>query len=199
MSRGTATGLPVTRPIVRELPSIYQDNAFLDGFTGGLDEVLAPAVSVIDCLHAYVDPTTTPADFLGWLGEWVGLRLDEDWTTDRRRRLVAGAAEMFAVRGTVAALRREIELYTDGHVEIHDPGSTVTSPIPGASYATVEHEPDRTVRVVVDVADGNAVNWNGLQALIRNAIPAHLPVDIELRETPGSDDHEHEGESDVSP
>lgn len=183
MSRGTATGLPVARPIVQELPAIYQDHAFLDGFTAGLDTVLAPAVSVIDCLHAYIDPANTPDDFLGWLGEWVGLRLEEDWSTPRRRRLVAEAAEMFAVRGTVAALGREIELYTDGVAHIDDPGSTNTSAVPGASYHSVEHDSDRTVRVVVDVERGDDVNWNGLQALIRNAIPAHLPVDIELRET----------------
>ena len=42
---------------------------------------------------------------------------------------------------------------------------------------------DRTVRVTVDVTDGGAVNWPALEAMVRAAVPAHLPVEIELRET----------------
>lgn len=185
MMRGSVQGLPVAHPIVRELPAIYQDSEFVASFTGGLDDVLAPATTVVDCLHAYIDPSVTPPDFLRWLGDWVGLQLDEDWSTPRRRRLVAQAADMFAKRGTMAGLRHEIELYTDGHAHIDDPGSTVTSATPGASFATVEHERDRTVRVTVDVADAADVNWNGLQELIRDAVPAHLPVEVELREVDG--------------
>lgn len=182
MSRGTVIGLPVQRPIVHALPSIYQGHLFLDQFTAGLDEVWAADHCDLDCLHAYVDPAVAPADFVHWLGGWVGLGLDEDWSEDRRRRLVAAAVDMFAKRGTVAGLRREIELYTDGVAHVDDPGSTVTSAMPGSSFDQVEHVRDRTVRVVVDVADATTVNWNGLQEIIRNAIPAHLPVDVELRE-----------------
>ena len=43
--RGTAAGLPVVQPIVTQLPGIYQDGMFIRGFTGGLDEVLAPVVA----------------------------------------------------------------------------------------------------------------------------------------------------------
>jgi len=183
MSRGAVIGLPVQRPIVRSLPSIYQGYLFLDQFTAGLDEVWAADHCDLDCLHAYVDPAVAPADFVHWLGDWVGLGLDEDWSVDRRRRLVAGAVDMFAKRGTVAGLRREIELYTDGVTHVDDPGSTITSATPGASFDQAGHVRDRTVRVVVDVADAATVNWNGLQEIIRSAIPAHLPVEVELRET----------------
>jgi hypothetical protein len=39
------------------------------------------------------------------------------------------------------------------------------------------------VRVTVDVTNATEVNWPALQVLVRDAVPAHLPVEIELRET----------------
>lgn len=182
--RGTATGLPVGQPIVRTLPSIYQDGGFLDRFTGGLDAVWAPVVATLDCLDAYVAPSVAPPDFVAWLGEWVGLRLDEDWSLDRRRRLVADAATLFARRGTAGGLRDEIELYTGGSATVDDPGRVWASPAPiGDDERRARRTADRTVRVTVDVPDAATVNWAGLQELVRAAVPAHLPVEIELRET----------------
>jgi phage tail-like protein len=184
MSRGTVIGLPVNRPIVEQLPSIYQDGLFLRGFTAGLDEVLAPAISVLDCLHAYIDPALAPADFVEWLGGWVGTSLDEDWTLDRRRLFLAHAVAVYAARGTRHGLEDELELYTGGTSTVEDPGRVWTSSVPTDQNARAErHTEDRTVRVFVDVADGTAVNWPALQAMVRAAVPAHLPVEIELRET----------------
>ena len=37
--------------------------------------------------------------------------------------------------------------------------------------------------MTVDVTNATDVNWPALQVLIRDAVPAHLPVEIELRET----------------
>lgn len=182
--RRTATGLPVAQPIVRTLPAIYQDGGFLDQFTGGLDAVWAPVVATLDCLDAYVSPAVAPPDFVAWLGGWVGLRLDEDWSLDRRRRLVAGAATLFARRGTADGLRDEIELYTGGTAIVDDPGRVWAAAVPsGDDERHARRTKDRTVRVTVDVPDANTVNWPGLQELVRAAVPAHLPVEIELRET----------------
>jgi phage tail-like protein len=185
----------VQRPIIQALPSIYQGHLFLEQFTAGLDEVLAADHCDLDCLHAYIDPALAPADFVHWLGDWVGLGLDEDWSLERRRRLVASAVDMFAKRGTTEGLRREIELYTDGIAQIEDPGGTVASSTPGASFDRVDHVRDRTVRVVVDVDNASSVNWNGLQEIIRAAIPAHLPVEVELREVSSSTHRPDERES----
>lgn len=183
MSRGTVVGLPVAQPLVRQLPSMYQDDSFTQQFTAGLDDVLAVAVTSLDCLHAYVDPALAPADFVAWLGEWVGSRLDEDWPLDRRREFVAQAAEMFAHRGTASGLREEIEMYTGGTAVVNDPGAVWTSRLPTDDEQRIERRSeDRTVRVTVDVPDSATVNWPALQVLIRDAVPAHLPVEIELRE-----------------
>lgn len=183
--RGTITGLPVNQPIIQQLPSIYQDGMFLRAFTSGLDEVLAPAVAVLDCLHSYIDPALAPADFVEWLGGWVGTTLDEDWPLDRRRQFIAHAASVYAARGTRHGLIDELELYTGGGVAVDDPGKVWTSSLPTDRAGREErHTADRTVRVTVDVPDGGAVNWPALQVMVRDAVPAHLPVEIELRETP---------------
>lgn len=184
MSRGLAAELPITRPIVRELPAIYQDGVFITEFTGGLDQVVAPAMSVLDCLHAYIDPAVAPPDFVAWLGGWVGVALQEDWTLDRRRTFVARASELFARRGTAHGLSDEIELYSGGTAEIVDPGGVWTSGVPTDPEGRADRRrDDRTVEVTVDVTDASTINWPALQELIRDAVPAHLPVQIELRET----------------
>jgi len=183
-TRGTITGLPVSQPIVENLPSIYHDGLFIRDFTSGLDEVLAPTISVLDCLHAYIDPELAPPDFVEWLGGWVGTTLDEDWTLERRRLFLANAVAVYATRGTGHGLEDELELYTGGTSTVADPGRVWTSSLPTDQAARRERQTeDRTVHVTVDVTDGASVNWPALQAMVRAAVPAHLPVEIELRET----------------
>lgn len=185
MSRGTTTAVPVTQPIIDVLPAIYQDGHFLRSFTAGLDDVWSSAFATLDCLHAYVDPALSPDDFLTWLGRWVGTVLDEDWPVARRRRFIGRAVELYAGRGTAGALAEELSLYTDGVVHVDDPGSVTTSRTPGGRGRAPDGEADRTLRIVVDTERADDVNWPALQAVVRAAVPAHLPVEIELREIGG--------------
>jgi phage tail-like protein len=184
--RKAVRGLPIGNPIVDQLPGIYQDGMFIRQFTAGLDEVLAPTVTTLDSLHAYVDPDLAPPDFVGWLGGWVGVTLQEDWPIDRRRAFVAAAADLYARRGTAHGVRDEVAIYSGGAVQVSDPGGVYTSRTPTTAKARGNRrKSDRTVQVTVDVSAGVGVNWAGLQELIRDAVPAHLPVEIELREKDG--------------
>lgn len=186
MSRGTTQHVPVTRPLIRELPAIYQDGLFLERFTSGLDSVVAPAMATLDCVHAYIDPAVAPADFVEWLGGWVGARLEEDWKLERRRAFVANAVRIFAMRGTASGLIEELEMYSGGRVEVDDPGAVWTSGTPtGEGQRADRRTEDRTVRVTVDVPDSATINWAALRTMVRDAVPAHLPVEIELREVGG--------------
>jgi phage tail-like protein len=170
MSRGVMPELPSTRPLASFLPAMLQADDFCVRFTQGLDPVLAPVLSTIDNLDAYVDPWLTPPDFLDWLAGWFGLELDATWPEERRRALVANALELARWRGTVVGLALLVELYTGVPAEIDDGGAVVASddpdePLPG--------EPSRGV--TVRYRPGDDVDATRLARLVRDAVPAHLP------------------------
>jgi phage tail-like protein len=160
-----------TRPIASFLPAMLQADDFCVRFTQGLDPVLAPVLSTIDNLDAYVDPWLTPPDFLDWLAGWFGLELDATWPEERRRALVANALELARWRGTVVGLALLVELYTGAPAEINDGGATISSddpdePLPGEARRGV----------VVRYRPGEGVDADRLARLVRDAVPAHLPV-----------------------
>ena len=108
--RGTVTGLATPYPLRTMLPAVLREDDFLERWTAGLDDVLAPVVSTLDCLAAYLDPATAPTDFLAWLAGWFGVVLDENLPLERRRASVAGAVRLYRARGTLAGLRAQLEL-----------------------------------------------------------------------------------------
>ncbi len=163
-----------TRPIASFLPAMLQADEFCVRFTQGLDPVLAPVLSTIDNLDAYVDPWLTPPDFLDWLAGWFGLELDATWPEERRRALVANALELARWRGTVVGLALLVELYTGAPAEINDGGATIASddpdePLPGEARRGV----------VVRYRPGEGVDADRLARLVRDAVPAHLPARCE--------------------
>jgi phage tail-like protein len=176
MSRGLAPNLINTQPIASYLPAMLQADDFCVRFTQGLDPVLAPVLTTIDNVDAYVDPWLTPPDFLDWLAGWFGLELDATWPEERRRALVANALELGRWRGTVIGLAMLVELYTGAAAEIIDGGAVVasddpTEPLPGTRLGSV------TVRYT----GGAGVDGERLRRLVREAVPAHLAVVCEQR------------------
>jgi phage tail-like protein len=163
-----------TRPIASFLPAMLQADEFCVRFTQGLDPVLAPVLSTIDNLDAYVDPWLTPPDFLDWLAGWFGLELDATWPEERRRALVANALELARWRGTVVGLALLVELYTGAPAVINDGGAVIASDDPD------EPLPGEVRRgVVVRYQPGDGVDADRLARLVRDAVPAHLPVRCE--------------------
>jgi phage tail-like protein len=171
--RGTVAGLRMPYPLDTLLPSVLREDSFTQRLTAGLDEVLAPVVSTLDCLDAYLSPQLAPEDFLDWLSSWFTESLDETWPIQRRRRFTAHAAELFRTRGTLAGLRRELELRTGGRVEVSDSGGVSWSLKPEARLPG-DRVPRLTVRVAADA------DHAGLDALIRVAKPAHVLHRLEV-------------------
>jgi phage tail-like protein len=175
--RGTVTGLATPYPLHTLMPAVFQEDAFTPRFTAAIDDVLSPIISTLDCLVAYLDPLIAPVDFLQWLSSWFGEVFDESWPMERRRRFVAEAVEVFRTRGTVAGLRRELELGSGGRVEIAESGGVSWSLKPNAELPG-EDVPRLAVRIVVD--DISTVSETALEALIRAAKPAHLVHRLEV-------------------
>lgn len=175
--RGLVPGLPSPHPMGPALPALYQEDALSQRLSAAFDESLAPVLATLDSLEAYLDPSLTPGDFLEWLGGWVGMAVDETWDIDRRRKAIAGAVEIYRLRGTVQGLAAQIEIFTGGTVNIVENGAVgwsgmSGSPLPGRA------QPRLLVNVTVE--DPDAIDGPTLDALVRAAKPAHLPHVIEL-------------------
>lgn len=185
--RGTVPGLASAFPVARTLPALYQEDDLTVRLTGALDEVLAPAISTIDNLSAYLDPALTPDDFLEWLGGWVAALLDETWPIERRRAFVAQAADLHRRRGTLGGLADHVRVFTDGEVAVVEGGGAAWSATSGGS---LPGSATRSVHVRVTVARPTDVDAARLDALVGAAKPAHLGHTVEVvaagRSTPAT-------------
>lgn len=176
----TATAGPRTPyPLATMLPSYLQTDEFTVRLTTGLDDVLAPLISVLDCLDAYVDPLLTAPDFVAWLADWVGAPLDDHWDDELQRREVLAAASLHRMRGTAEGIRVQVALAVDGDVEVVEPGGCSWSASPTALDAEETAETAEIV-VRVAVADPATVRLAALDELVASVKPAHLPHRIEV-------------------
>jgi len=178
--RGLVDDLGTPRPLGPELPGIYQEDAFAQSMLGAFDRVLAPVLSTLDNLDAYLDPRLTPEDFLAWLAGWVGMTIDETWSPERRRAAVGRAVELYRMRGTAAGLAQQVEIYTGGRVEIEENGGTGWSIDPGGELPGA---PEPVVVVRVFVPDPKAIDPLRLDTLVGTAKPAHVEHRIEIVKT----------------
>ena len=175
--RGTVPDLGSAFPIVGSLPALYQEDELTRRLTSALDEVLAPAISTVDNLSAYLDPALTPDDFLEWLGGWVAALLDETWPIERRRAFVAQAADLHRRRGTLAGLADHVRVFTDGEVQVREDGGVSWSATSGGS---LPGGPARSLHVRVTVRSTSDVDTARLDALVAAAKPAHLRHTVEV-------------------
>ena len=169
-------GLATSHPLVGLLPAYLQEDQFLARMLSAFDEVLAPVSSVLDCLEAYHDPLLAPADFVDWLGAWVGAVLDDDWPDALRRQVVLNATRLNRGRGTVEGLRDLLELVVDGEVEVADHAATEVS----ASPTSREERVEPLLEITIRVDRPGAVRRSLLEELVESAKPAHLPHRIEV-------------------
>lgn len=174
--RGIVDGLPTPYPLSAQLPAFLQEDEFAVRYLSAFDAVLAPVISVLDCLEAYVDPQLAPDDFVPWLADWVGASLDGHWTDQHRRATVLRATALHRARGTVAGLRAQLELATGGQVEIIEPGGAVWALLSG------EHDDEAPSHLLirVHVDDPGATRPAVLEELVDAVKPAHLPHTIEV-------------------
>lgn len=181
--RGVIPGLGSPYPMGDRLPAMYQEDGFVLRLTSAFDEVLAPAIASLDNLDGYFDPRLAPEDFLEWLAEWVGVALDETWPIERRRTLVASAAELYRLRGTVGGLAAHVAIFTGGEVEIEENGGAVYSLIPGGK---MPGSGSLRLHVRVKLQDTSPASVERLNELVAAAKPAHVPHTVEIVAAPRS-------------
>lgn len=178
--RGTVLDLDTPVPFGPMLPAVYQEDDFTMRFVRGLDEVLAPVPTTLDCIVEYFDPALTPPDFLEWLASWVGIEIDEAWATERRRAAVATAVEMYRMRGTVSGLRANVEVLSGGQVEITDSGGVAYSTKPMGDLPG-QDSPRLAVRVTLPAPVENPDRMTrAIDSIVATAKPAHVVHRVEV-------------------
>ena len=174
--RGHLPGLTSPFPLGATLPGLYQDDRFAQQLCAALDEVLAPVITTLDCLPAYLDPDTTSLDVLGWLAGWVGVAVD-DVAPARRRELVRRAAELHRWRGTAHGVRAAVTVWCGVEPEVLESGGSGWSTEPGAP---LPGEPVPWLVVRVRVAEPSSVDAGALDGLVAAIKPAHVPHRVEV-------------------
>jgi phage tail-like protein len=175
MSR-TAVLVPSPYRLGELLPAMYADDDFAQRLTAGLDAVLAPVLSTVDNLAAYLDPDLTPVDFLAYLASWVGVRLEPAWPLAARRAVVGRAVALHRLRGTGPGLVERLWLCLGVYAQVLDgPGATWSATpdteLPGSPVA----------EVVVRVWPGpsGVLDPDQVGALVAASCPAHLRCVVE--------------------
>ncbi|MFE0171693.1 phage tail protein [Streptomyces sp. NPDC059002] len=190
--RGTVGSLASAHPLGEQLPAVFADDDFALRFVSGLDVVLAPVFTVLDCLEAYFTPALAPEDFLGWLTDWVGTELDGTEPLPLRRHAVASAVALHRVRGTRRGLSAAVELAFGVRPEITESGGATWSARPLGAFPGT---PRPALHIALRVRDPASVDAHRLNAVVAAARPAHLPFTAEVTTAPSLKDHENAREA----
>jgi len=178
--RSAAPGLPSPQPIADQLPGVLAEDDFTRRFTQALDEVLAPVLLALDGFVAYLDPALAPPDFLDWLAGWVALPIQDQWTVEQRRILVAHAVELHRWRGTRHGLATHLRLLTGGHVTVADNGGTIAS-VQSTDPAGQPVSPH--VTITVTVRNPALLDEARLRTAAAEHVPAHVPFTLRIEQS----------------
>lgn len=178
------------------LPSIYaeemqkmrdEDNGespFFERYLLGFEDFIRPLQRTLDRLDALFGPYTTPSEFLLWLGTWVCLPLDENWSEMQRRRLIKEAVELWRWRGTKRGLSRYIEIYAGVKPEINDVpvqgmrlGPDTKMGKPDTKLGDV---PAHTFVVSIAAPDPSKINEQIVHDIIAWEKPAHTAYSLRI-------------------
>jgi phage tail-like protein len=176
--RGAIEGLGSAHPLGARLPAVYAEDHFAQRFAAGLDALLSPLLTVLDCLEAYFRPGTAPNDFVAWLGGWVGVEFIGSGLSQSeavRREAVAVAVALHRRRGTRQGLAEAVRLAFGVVPEISESGAATWSPRPLGAFPG---EPGPRLRVTLRVPDPSTVDLRRLDAVVAAARPAHLPYTV---------------------
>jgi phage tail-like protein len=99
------------------LPGIYRGGAadanFLERWLANFEGLYTNLEDKIAQFALLLDPRTAPAETLDWLGSWLGLVFEPQWSERRRRFFIAHAHDLYQWRGTPAGLEMALRMYLD--------------------------------------------------------------------------------------
>jgi phage tail-like protein len=175
--RADIATLSSPHPLARTLPGLYQGESFVERFCDALDEVLAPVLSTLDNLPAYLDVATAPDDLLPWLAAWTGMSLDPGQPRDRQRLLLRQAVSLQGIQGTRRGIALAVEAVFGLRAEVQETGAVSWSM---TADAALPGEPIQALVVQVFPSDGEAVDEQRLDLVVSSLKPAHVVHRVEV-------------------
>ena len=175
--RGPVAGLPSPLPLADTLPACSGTDRFAESLCAGLDEVLAPVLLSLDGFPAYLDLGTAPEDMVAWLAQWLGMTVDPNAALGQQRELLQSAGELHALRGTRRGLELAVQAELGVPVQVVETGASSWSAQPGGE---LPGEPVPAVVVVARPQDGQDVDIERLDALVRAIKPAHIQHRVQV-------------------
>ena len=103
--------------LVNYLPAVYQQTtsptgeSFIKGFLYIIQALSDKTTRRLDRLDKLFDPRTTDPEFLPWLGSWMSIALNRDWTELQTRQMLLAATQLFPYRGTARAITDFVKIY----------------------------------------------------------------------------------------
>jgi phage tail-like protein len=166
-----ALELSSPHPIGELLPSVYRTDQFTQRLCESFDEVLAPVISALDNLPAYLDLGTAPEDLLPWLAHWIGLAVDRGDDPVRQRELLRSTSDLHGRQGTRRGIELAISALLGVRAEVVESG--------GASWSVDPRDPlpgEALPAVVVQVypAAGQEIDEDRLKDAVAALKPAHV-------------------------
>jgi phage tail-like protein len=164
------------------LPEPYQADdepaRFLERMLANMEGLLTEHERRIENAWMLVDPRTTPAAAIDWLASWMGLRLEPQWTTERRRFLLRNVHRLYRVRGTVGGLRALLRLYLG--CSLSEDVVFAPQPRPDDPVRIVEPTSAHRFKVLVPFAlDDDQATMVG--RIVEAARPAHAGFEVRWR------------------
>jgi phage tail-like protein len=90
----------------------FKDSDVEGGHLSGIGVILDIGIeTILDGIHEYFDPKTTPEEFLPWLSGWVGLSLRDEWSTEAKREFLQQIVHLYKLRGTKAGLKAMLMIH----------------------------------------------------------------------------------------
>jgi len=102
--------------LLRFLPAVYQEDKrssdFLERFLSLFGSFFQEMDERISQLPRLFDVQVADHSFLRWIGMWLGIADEEQWSEVQLRRLILNAPQLYREKGTRRGIERLVELYT---------------------------------------------------------------------------------------
>lgn len=108
--------------LLRRLPNVFSEQQTTADFLGRYLSLMHGNIQELDQRasqrQVLVDPMAAPLAVLPWLSSLVGMELDQRWSEASQREILREAIWLFRFRGTVAGLKKFIQIYLRREVSI---------------------------------------------------------------------------------